>query len=300
MDSILRAQGAKENDHFLVFVISKGRPDNVPSINALFVGTNVLPHWIVGVGESDAYKSKGAFETIEGGGLCASRNAAIEHALREGKHCVQMSDDISELKILYQGGKWEKPADLIAGNALAKEIGRHIVSPVIAARAIELEMRATGAKLGGVYPTANEGQAMLCTPASSDLFVIGDFVVIDAASSPRFDERMTLKEGSRYVVVMGVLVLHNSLSFSLVLIIGCQDYDFTASHLFTYGVVARSNRVIVKATHYTNAGGAVAHRSDDREQYNIAILRHKWPGVFPQHGTACSNVGHFLLIDACF
>ncbi len=56
-----------------------------------------------------------------------------------------------------------------------------------------------------------------------------------------------------------------------------------------YKVVARSNRVIVKAQHYTNAGGAVADRNDAREQYNIAVLRHKWPGVFPQHGTRGPN-----------
>lgn len=62
------------------------------------------------------------------------------------------------------------------------------------------------------------------------------------------------------------------------------DYDLTASHLHTLGVAARSNRVMVKATHYTNAGGAVADRNNEREQYNIAVLRHKWPGVFPQHG----------------
>mmetsp|Transcript_14197 Transcript_14197/g.26109 ORF Transcript_14197/g.26109 Transcript_14197/m.26109 type:complete len:151 (+) Transcript_14197:2-454(+) len=46
---------------------------------------------------------------------------------------------------------------------------------------------------------------------------------------------------------------------------------------------------MVKAAHYTNAGGAVAVRNDDREQYNIAVLRHKWPGVFPQHGTRGVN-----------
>lgn len=52
---------------------------------------------------------------------------------------------------------------------------------------------------------------------------------------------------------------------------------------------ARSNRAIVKATHYTNAGGAVADRDDTKEQFNIGVLRHKWPGVFPQHGTRGPN-----------
>ena len=43
------------------------------------------------------------------------------------------------------------------------------------------------------------------------------------------------------------------------------------------------------AKHYTNAGGAVAVRNDEREQFNIAVLRHKWPGVFPQHATRGKN-----------
>ena len=62
-----------------------------------------------------------------------------------------------------------------------------------------------------------------------------------------------------------------------------EDYDFTAQHLHTYGQIARLNRVFVKAKHYTNAGGAVAVRNDEREQYNIKILRRKWPGVFRAH-----------------
>jgi hypothetical protein len=72
----------------------------------------------------------------------------------------------------------------------------------------------------------------------------------------------------------------------------CSDYDFTAQHLFLYGVVARSNRLIVKAQHYTNKGGAVAVRCDEKEQFNIAVLRHKWPGVFLPHG-----MKHIKLIE---
>ena len=95
----------------------------------------------------------------------------------------------------------------------------------------------------------------VCHDVSSCLNVelcVGDFLVIDSSSIPRFDCEMTLKE----------------------------DYDFTAQHLHTYGQIARLNRVFVKAKHYTNAGGAVAVRNDEREQYNIKILRRKWPGVF--------------------
>ena len=96
---------------------------------------------------------------------------------------------------------------------------------------------------------------------SGENFILGDLMVIDPDSSPRFDEAMTLKE----------------------------DYDLTAQHLHTYGKTVRSNRVVIRAAHYTNAGGAVADRTTVKEQYNIAVLRHKWPGVFPQHTTRGEN-----------
>jgi hypothetical protein len=70
----------------------------------------------------------------------------------------------------------------------------------------------------------------------------------------------------------------------------CQeDYDFTCRQLLEHGKVCRSNRVFVTATHYTNAGGAVAIRTAEREQYNIAILKHSWPGVFQRHPTRGDN-----------
>ena len=51
----------------------------------------------------------------------------------------------------------------------------------------------------------------------------------------------------------------------------------------------RSNRLFVTAKHYTNEGGAVADRNDEREQYNIGVLKYKWPGVFKQHPTRGEN-----------
>jgi len=68
-----------------------------------------------------------------------------------------------------------------------------------------------------------------------------------------------------------------------------EDYDLTAQHLHAYGKAIRSNRVVIRAAHYTNAGGAVADRTAVKEQYNIAVLRHKWPGAFPQHTTRGEN-----------
>eukprot|EP00940_MAST-03C_sp_MAST-3C-sp2_P001969 g1969.t1 len=122
-------------------------------------------------------------------------------------------------------------------------------------------MQSFGARLGGAYVNFNKGFAVMSAPTSRDLFIVGDFLVIDPFSMPRFDEEMTLKE----------------------------DYDFTAQHLSTYGVVMRSNRVFVKARHYKNAGGAVAVRNDETEQRNISILKRKWPGVFRDHKRRGAN-----------
>ena len=38
---------------------------------------------------------------VEGGGLCASRNKCIELAKRDGKLCVEISDDIYRMEILH-------------------------------------------------------------------------------------------------------------------------------------------------------------------------------------------------------
>ena len=122
--------------------------------------------------------------------------------------------------------------------------------------------RARKAKLAGVYPNANSGMAMNADPVSTDLFCVGDFLIIEpTAGGLRFDERMTLKE----------------------------DYDFTAQHLAKHGAVARSNRVWVTALHYKNEGGAVADRNDEKEQFNIALLKYKWPGAIAKHPTRGEN-----------
>jgi hypothetical protein len=272
IEAILQARGARPVSDFQMSVISKGRSDNVPLMMRLFEGTGAELTWVVGVGESKAYTAKGAHACVEGGGLCKSRNMAIELARTAGKLCVEMSDDLNVVSILLQEGEYAKPKDLSEGTALAKASLTYLVSPVHAARFLECEMRATGAKLAGAHPTGNPGQMMMNEPTSDDLFIVGDFLVIDPDSEPRFDEKMTLKE----------------------------DYDLTAQHLFKYGKVLRSNRVCVMATHYTNGGGAVELRGhfnkdepNPREQYNIGVLRYKWPGVCPQHGTRGVNEVRF-------
>lgn len=210
-------------------------------------------HWVVGSGEADDYAKAGAQFVIEGGGLCASRNVALEAAFSAAKVCVQISDDVHSLSFVdsSRDADWKPPKSISHANDVAKAANIYLVSFVAAARYIESCARHLGAKLGGVYPCPNEGQACGGPPLATQHFVVGDFIVV-TESKPRFDTAMTLKE----------------------------DYDMTAQHLFLYGIIARSNRIVIRADHYSNAGGAVACRNKTREAQNIKHLRQKWPGAF--------------------
>ena len=59
-----------------------------------------------GAEEVAAYKKAGAKHVVEGGGLCKSRNAAIEYDRERGKFCVQMSDDIHAFTFVHHAEEW--------------------------------------------------------------------------------------------------------------------------------------------------------------------------------------------------
>lgn len=104
-------------EDFMFCIISKGRASNVPAMHKLFdegskrfvdeedeedeapspkKQKKTKPKrpkvvWVVGEGETAAYRAQGAEEVVEGGGLCASRNKALELAAKRKKICVQLS-----------------------------------------------------------------------------------------------------------------------------------------------------------------------------------------------------------------
>ena len=67
LEEILTGLGAKPAESFGCYIISKGRPNNVNDNLTLFKGTGVVPHFIVGKGDVEAYQSNGATKCIEGG-----------------------------------------------------------------------------------------------------------------------------------------------------------------------------------------------------------------------------------------
>jgi len=216
----------------------------------------VQPTWYVDKPSVPQYRAVG-LTVVEGGKLVPARNMALRKAKKQGKVCVQISDDISKWN--YCQGEVNRQRTLEAANKAGHEAATLRISPLAAARFIVAKMRSVpeGQKrpmLGGVFYNSNHGQSFMTDAFTVDNFILGDFFVQEPSSPCLFDPRMTLKE----------------------------DYDFTCSHLAKHGAILRCNRMMIQAAHETNAGGAVSERDEagTKERKNIAILQEKWPGVF--------------------
>lgn len=161
------------NEPFLA-IISSGRPQNVPGMADL-LGDHWASKavWIVGDGQAGDYEYSGARHVVEGGGLIASRNFALEQAFRYHVPCLQLSDDLRRLA--YTEGGNEK---------------RSILFPD-ALRRMMMHLDRSEAKLAGVAPTDNA--FFFNAPISTDKFILGDWMLVEP-SEPRFDPALRLKE----------------------------------------------------------------------------------------------------------
>lgn len=168
-----------ENSNACVYIISHQRSANVKKMQDLIGAVT----WVVGEGESEAYKAAGAIRVIEGGRLTPSRNAALEDAFKLGFPCIQLSDDLKKIKqvVFYEGGK-KKDKPLEFTEAVSIMLSRLSMSPF---------------KLAGIAPTFNSYFSNRET--SIRHFVIGDFLVV-LPSPLRFDEAMTLKEDYDFTI----------------------------------------------------------------------------------------------------
>lgn len=106
----------------------------------------------------------------------------------------------------------------------------------------------TGLTLAGASPTDNLYFAK--EGVSTRKFIVGDLIMV-RPTELRFDPNLRLKE----------------------------DYDFTLQHWATYGGAARCDYIAPSFAHYTNAGGAVAARTEELELQTVAYLTAKWPGM---------------------
>lgn len=103
--------------------------------------------------------------------------------------------------------------------------------------------------LAGMSPTSNA--YFVHKPISFKNFIVGDFIMVKP-NELFFDENLNLKE----------------------------DYDYTVQHIKKYGGVMRFNVVLPSFKHYSNKGGAVEIRTNEKEQEAIKYLMKKHPGFF--------------------
>ena len=130
---------------------------------------------------------------------------------------MQVSDDISAWE--YRTGPLAKERTCDAMNAAHKNAERLIVSPIAATKFVHANMRAAEApkpKLGGVYMLGSCARTFGVTSQEIQWRhqIIGNFIVVERCSTPRFDPELKLKE----------------------------DYDFSCQHAHTYGKVLRCNK----------------------------------------------------------
>lgn len=153
-----------------VYVISAGRYANLP-----FDAQQKEKYiFCVKNGEKNDYQKHGCKNVYETGSLMDSRNWALDHAFKNNKICVQLSDDLKKVTVndkLY--AKQIVHAD-IAINSIAK-----------------MFEKTNGFYLLGIPPTDNSFFAAKLI--SENTFCIGDCLFVKP-SKPRFDTNLSLKE----------------------------------------------------------------------------------------------------------
>jgi hypothetical protein len=152
--------------------ISAHRPDNVPKMREL-IGEAT---WYVPESDVPEYRAQGADAVPDGGSLVAARNKALTDAFNLNVTCIQMSDDLKNIK-RWSGEEGVKPIEIPVLEALGDLIGR---------------LHATDLRLGGVAPT-NNGFFTSKSTGGSNLFILGDLIAVRPCGL-RFDPNLRLKE----------------------------------------------------------------------------------------------------------
>lgn len=215
-------------------IISAGRPENVPAMARHAQG--LRPVWLVPRADVTAYRRAGA-SRVEGvpGGLVGARNRALDIAAAAGAWCLQLDDDLRAVRQVT--GEGARPGRVTLAHAAGQ---------------VAATMDATGARLGGVAPTANAYfSRRTVTPWG---FVIGSLCVL-VPGPERFDARLPLKE----------------------------DWDMTCQHLAAYGHVARRDDLLADFRHYSASGGCTRYRTGAREDAAVSLLLQRWPGHLRPH-----------------
>lgn len=137
--------------------------------------------WYVAADEVDAYEDRGAPRVIGSGGLCRSRNAALEDGFAAGLPVIQLSDDLKKLEFAVT----------------PKE--KRLMSFEECASVMLSSCESAGAMLAGVAPTSNAFFFNPKKPVSTNSFIVGDMILV-RKNPLRFDENMRLKEDYDYTL----------------------------------------------------------------------------------------------------
>lgn len=175
-----------------VYCISHKRSQNVVKIQET-CGENLT--WIVGKDDLPSYFEAGAKNVAVGGGLCESRNMALERAFANEKICIQISDDLKRI--------W-----WIEDKESKKEI-----SFSSAVHELLFDLNQFRAKLAGVAPTSNA--YFFNKEHHFTQFVVGDMIAV-APCPLRFDTSLKLKEDYdftvQHLIKYGLVVRNNRIA----------------------------------------------------------------------------------------
>lgn len=170
-----------------IYVLSAGRPGNVPAMQEHLAGLDSW--WVIPEEDDVAYAEAGvsADRMIydQGRGIAAARNLAISHAasFTLDALCVQVSDDLTSISRLSTFGGPRRSSKYNMRDALADLTGA---------------LSYHDAYLAGCSPTANAFYAS--ERVHRKAFIVGDLIAIRTDTPLRFDERLSLKEDYDYTL----------------------------------------------------------------------------------------------------
>ncbi len=159
---------------YIITCISHNRHENIKKFYDV-VGTNEITFFVKDQTDVEKYKQNGALNVIASGSLMDSRNAALEYCFKQGKICIELSDDLENIMLNdFTGKRTKKYVTVI-------DVLNDIV-PVF----INSEYY-----LAGFPPTNNPFFAL--NPEELNKFIVGDFLIIKPTRL-RFDTNLKLKE----------------------------------------------------------------------------------------------------------
>jgi hypothetical protein len=221
-------------------IISSGRPERVYATESITGAAT----WYVGYGQGDAYRARAGEQRVkESGGLCASRNAALDDAWNVWNvPCLQISDDLLSLSALFlqQTPQSQGHTNTRSPYSIAHPRSDYLHRPATLTQATQAMLRAmadTRTLLAGSAPDPDPRHFRSGAPIDTREYIKGDFMVI-APCDLYFDEHL-----SRY-----------------------EDYDYTLVHLTQHGAVLRLNHILP----------AFLQASPRIERASLDYLKRKW------------------------